>query len=72
MALDNQIDKEFNSNLLYSNDDDDDMDDLYNELYDSLIRAKKELKLKFVENESFLEKIKLLEKENHDLTLLTK
>ena len=53
-----------------SEDGDDDLDDLYHELYDSLVRAKKELKLKIVENESLLQKIKCLEKENHDSNLL--
>ena len=69
IALDNEIDEVFNSNLSCFSDHDD-INDLYHELYDSLVRAKKELKLKTIENESFLEKIKLLEKENHDLTLL--
>ena len=55
-------------------DDDDDIYDLYHELYDSLIRVKKDLKLKTIKNESLLEKkkFKLLEKENCDLTLLAK
>ena len=71
MALDNDLDEIFDSNLSYSSDDDDDdIDYLYHELHDSLVKAKKELKLKIVENKSFLEKIKLLEKENHDLNLL--
>ena len=44
----------FDSNLSCSSDDDDDIDDLYHELYDSLVRAKKDLKLKLVENDSLV------------------
>ena len=65
-----EMTKVFDSNLSYSSDDDDDIDDLYHELYDSLVRVKKELKLKTVENESLFEKTKLLEKEIHDLNFL--
>ena len=67
MALDDEITEVFDSNLSCSSDDDndDDIDDVYHELYDSLVRTKKELKLKIVENESLLKKIKSLEKENH-------
>ena len=50
---------------------DDDINGLYHDLYDSLVRAKKKLKLKVTKNESLLEKIKILEK-NHDLNLLAK
>ena len=50
--------------------DDDDIDDLSHQLFDSLIKAKKDLKLKIVENMSLLEKIKSLKKENYDLNLL--
>ena len=39
-------------------------------MYDSLIRTKKELKLKIFENESLLKKVKCLENENHDLNVL--
>ena len=54
----------FNSNLSCSSNDDE-MDDLYNELYDSLVKAKKDLKNKLVENSLLHERIKLLEKENN-------
>ena len=57
MAFDDEANKVFDSNLSCSSDDDDDMDDLYHELYNSLVKAKKELKLKIVEHESLLEKI---------------
>ena len=43
MAFDNEIDKVYDSNLSCSSDDDE-IDDLYNELYDSQIKAKKDLK----------------------------
>ena len=59
-----------NSNLSSSSDDEDDIDDLYHELYDSLARAKKELKSKIVEIDSLVQKVNSLEKENHDLNLL--
>ena len=70
MALDNDINQAFDSNLSCSSDNEDDIDDLYHELYDSLIKAKKEVKSKIVENELILDKIKYLEKLNHDLNLL--
>ena len=55
MAFDDEITEVFNSNLsCFSDDDDDDVDDFYHKLYDSLVRAKKELKLKIVENESLV------------------
>ena len=56
MAFDDEANEVFDSNLSCSSDDDDDMDDLYHELYNSLVKAKRELKLKIVENESLLEK----------------
>ena len=59
MVLNDEIIEVFVSNLSCSSDDDDDDDDidyLYHELYNSLVRAKKELKLKIVENESLIEK----------------
>ena len=70
MAFDDEITEVFDSNLSYSNDDDNEIGYLYNELSDSLVKAKKELKLKIIENESLLEKVKSLEKEYHDLNLL--
>ena len=48
------------------------IDDLYNELYDSLIKANKYLKDKIVENALLHEKVKQLDKENHDLNVLAK
>ena len=67
MAFD---DKVIDSNISCSSDDDDEIDYLNHKLYDSLIKAKKDLKLIIGENESLLEKIKSLEKENHDLKVL--
>ena len=73
VALDDDIIEVFNSNLSYFSDDDDDDDDdeindLYHELYDSLVRVKKNLRLKIAK--SLIKKIKSLEKENYDLNLL--
>ena len=49
MAFDQDSTKVLDSNLFsFGDDDDDDIDDLYHELYDSLVRAKKELKSKIV------------------------
>ena len=60
MAFNDEVTKVFDSNLSCSSDDnDDDIDYLYHELYDSLVRVKKDLKLKTIENESFLEKLNL-------------
>ena len=69
MALDDEITKVFDSNFTCSSDNDD-IDNLCHELYKSLDRVKKDLKLKITENESLNEKIKYLEKENYDLNLL--
>ena len=44
-ALNDEIIEVFDLNLSYSSDDDNDIDYLYHKLYDSLIRAKKDLKL---------------------------
>ena len=44
MALDQDPSEVCDSNILISSDDEDDIDDLYHELYDSLVRAKKDLK----------------------------
>ena len=70
MALDLESNEVFDSNFSCFSDNDDDMDDLYHELYDSLVKVNKEFKLKIVENKSLLEKIKCLENENHDFNLL--
>ena len=59
MTLDNDIDEVFDPNLSYSNDDD---DIHYHELYDLLVNEKKDLKIKIVQNDILLEKIKQLEK----------
>ena len=69
IALDDEITKVFNMNLSYFSDDDG-IDDLYHELYESLIRAKKDSKMKTIENESLLKKNKFLEKEKYNLNLL--
>ena len=69
MAFNDDIDK-VESNLSCSSNDDDEVDDLYHELYDALVRVKKELKTKHAEIDLLNEKIKSLEKENHDLNLL--
>ena len=45
MALYNEINDVYDSNLSCSNDDDE-IDDLCNEMYDSLVMAKKDLKSK--------------------------
>ena len=50
MAFDDEVTEVFDSNLSCFSDNDDDIDDLYHELYDSLVKAKNELKSKFVKN----------------------
>ena len=70
MALDEEINEVYDSNSSYSSDDDNNIDDLYQELYESLVRAKKDLNKKIVENNLLIEKLKSCEKENHDLNLL--
>ena len=69
MGFDNEISKEYDLNLSCFGDDDD-IDDLYHELYDSLVKAKKDLKDKLVENALLHENVKQLEKENHNLNML--
>ena len=69
MTLDNDINEVYCSNLSYFSDDDD-IDNLYHELYDSLVKVKKDLKLKIAKNDVLFEKIILPEKENHDLNVL--
>ena len=56
MVFDNEIDEVYNSNLSCSNDEDE-MDDLYNQLYDSLVKAKKDLKNKIAEDALLHEKV---------------
>ena len=70
MALDQDPSEVFDSKFSTSSDDEDDIDDLYHELYDSLVKAKKDLKSKIVEIDSLVQKVNSLEKENHDLNLL--
>ena len=69
MALNDEIITTFDSNFPCSSDDND-IDYLYHKLYDSLVRFKKGIKMKMAKNESLTQKIKCLEKENHDLNLL--
>ena len=57
MALDNEIDEVYDSNLSYSSDDDK-IDNLYHELYHSIVKAKKDLKSKMAKNVILHEKIK--------------
>ena len=57
-ALDYEANEVFDLKFSCFNDDYDDVDDLYHELYDSLVRAKKELKTNIVENDSLLQKLK--------------
>ena len=70
MAFDNDLDEVCDSNLSCFSDDDDDIDDLYHELYDSLVKVTKDLKPKMAKNELLCHKIKQLKKENYDLNLL--
>ena len=71
MGFDDGVNKVFNLNFSCSNDDDDDdIDILYHEIYDSLVKVKKELKLKAIENESLLKKVKCLKNENLNLNVL--
>ena len=72
MTLDKEINEVYDSKSSYSSDSYDNIDDLYQELYDSLVRAKKILKQKIIENDVLIEKLKSCEKENHDLNLLVK
>ena len=57
MAFDDEVIDVFDSNLFYSNDDDDEIGDLYHKLYQSLVKAKKDSKLKISKNDSLVEKI---------------
>ena len=61
MALDNDINEVYESNLSCSNDDD--IDYFYHELYDSLVKAKRDLKSKIAKNDVLFEKIDQLDKE---------
>ena len=61
MTLDCEFDEIYDLNLSCSSGDDD-IDNLYHELYNSLVKTKKDLKSKIVENELVVDKIKQLEK----------
>ena len=69
MALDDDINKVYDSNLSCSSDDDD-IDYLYSELYDALVKVKKDLKNKLAKNSLLHERIKSLEKEINYLNTL--
>ena len=56
MAFDNDINKVYDFSFPSSNDDNE-KDDLYNELYDSLVKAKKDLKSKLAKNTMLHERI---------------
>ena len=64
MVFDNEINEVFDSKLSCFSDYND-IDDLYHELYDSLVKAKKYLKNKLVKNTLLHKKLKQLKKENH-------
>ena len=70
MAVDNEIYEVHDPNLSCSSDDDE-IDDLYNELYDSVVKEKKDLKTKLAKNALLHEKVKQLGKGNHDLNMLS-
>ena len=58
MAFDNDLDEVYDSILSYSSDDDD-IEDLYHELYDSLlVKDKKDLKCKIIENDVLIDNVK--------------
>ena len=71
MALGDETNEAYDSNLSCSSDDDE-IDELYNELYYSLVMAKKDLKNKLDENALLHGKFKQLEKQNYDLNILAK
>ena len=52
-------------------DDDDDIDNLYNELYDPLIKGKKELKIANNKIKMLNEEIKMIRIENDKLSVMT-
>ena len=68
IALDDDKNEVYDSNLSYSSKDDE-IENLYNELYDSFIKENKDLKSK-IANQLLLDKINQLEKENYDLNVL--
>ena len=71
MAFDNNINEVYDYGFSCSNDNDE-IDDLYNKLYDLLIKADKDLKNKLSENIVLHERIKKLKKKNHDSNTLAK
>ena len=57
MALDNEFNEVYDSKHSYFSDDDDDIDDLYYELYDSLVKTKKDLNKKLLKMTCCLRKL---------------
>ena len=57
IALDDDVNKVYNSNLPCSSDKDE-IDDLYNELYNSLFKFKKKLKNTLAKNKYYLERLR--------------
>ena len=72
LANDNNTCEGYDSSSFCSSYDNEDIDDLYNELCDSLIRAKKELKLANNKIEVLNEEIKMIRIENDMLSIMTK
>ena len=56
----------------FSSSINDKIDELYNELYESLLRGKKELKHANNKNEFLIDKTNFIEKENCDLNFILK
>ena len=61
MALNSEFDEVYDSSLSCSSNDDD-IDHLYHELYNTLIKEKIDLKSKIAKNDVLINKIKQLEK----------
>ena len=61
MIFYDKVNEVFDSKFSCSSNDDDDINDLYHELYDSLVRAKKKLKISHC--------FKCLKNENHNLNV---
>ena len=57
MTLDNEIYEIYDSNLLCSSDDNE-IEESCNELYDSLVKTKKDLKIKLAKNAMLHKKVK--------------
>ena len=56
IAFDDKVTKVFDLNIFFSSEYDDEIDNLYHKLYDSLVKDKKYLKFKIAKNESLVEK----------------